>query len=336
MLKLIEALAPTLIQRNSMVTTEDVRAAYRLILGREPENEEVLEDCARQSDSLEDLRETFLHSAEFANSWSHSARKALHSPPIEVEVEATGEKLSIMMRHIEANWHHLGISDPHWSVITHDAFRASNILHTEKRFYESGKYDVETLQRTAERCGTSLTGFNRCLELGCGVGRMTIWLAGLFERIVAADISQAHLALAREALDRFERGNADIIHLASFESLETLPQFDVFFSVIVLQHNPPPLIVLLLKTLLNKLQPGGIAYFQVPTYRPGYRFRVDEYLRSASPTGGMEMHLLPQHVLFDVLQQSGCRILECWEDFCTGDRQTISNSIFARKQLAVA
>jgi SAM-dependent methyltransferase len=318
-----------------MVTTEDVRAAYRLILGREPENEEVLGDCARQSDSLEDLREAFLRSAEFANSWSHSAPKALHSPPIEVEAEASSEKLSIMMKHIEANWHHLGTSDPHWSVITHDAFRVSNIAHTEKRFYESGKYDVERLQRTAERCGISLAGFNRCLELGCGVGRMTIWLAGLFERIVAADISPAHLALARQALDRFELSNVDIVHLASFDSLvERLPEFDVFLSVIVLQHNPPPLIVLILKTLLNKLQPGGITYFQVPTYRRNYRFRVDEYLRSASPTGGMEMHLLPQHILFDVLQHTGCSLLECREDFCTGDHQTISNSIFARKQLA--
>ena len=127
----------------------------------------------------------------------------------------------------------------------------------------------------------------------------------------------------------------DIVHLASFDSLvERLPEFDVFLSVIVLQHNPPPLIVLILKSLLNKLQPGGIAYFQVPTYRRNYRFRVDEYLRSASPTGGMEMHFLPQHILFDVLQHTGCSLLECREDFCTGDHQTISNSIFARKQLA--
>jgi SAM-dependent methyltransferase len=318
-----------------MVTIEDVRVAYWLILGREPENEEVLEDRARQCDSLDDLRKVFLHSAEFANSWAHSGQKPLHSPPLEVEVETNSEKLSIMMKHIEANWHHLGLSDPHWSVITHDAFRASNIVHTEKRFYESGKYDVERLRRAAERCGIKLTGFKRCLELGCGVGRMTIWLAGLFQRIVAADISRAHLALAREALDRFERRNVDVVHLASFEALKALPEFDVFLSVIVLQHNPPPLIVLLLKTLLNKLQPGGIAYFQVPTYRPNYRFQVDEYLSGVSPASGMEMHLLPQYILFDVLQQSGCKLLECWEDFCTGDHQTISNSILVGKQLVV-
>jgi hypothetical protein len=100
----------------------------------------------------------------------------------------------------------------------------------------------------------------------------------------------------------------------------------------VLQHNPPPLIAALLTRLLNKLRPGGVAYFQVPTYRLNYRFLVDEYLRTASPMDGIEMHVIPQWVLFDILHRCGCRLLECREDHWTGDPRMISNSIFLRKQ----
>jgi SAM-dependent methyltransferase len=320
-----------------MISSEDVRAAYRLILGRDPESEEILTKHTQHAHSLEDLRRIFFCSSEFQNipwvriPWLHSPERPLDWPPISVEVDTDNAKLSTMMRHIEANWRHLGLSDPHWSVLTNEAFRASNITHTEALFYESGKPDVDRLGLTAERCGISLAGLTRCFELGCGVGRMTTWLAAVFERVVAADISPMHLSFARQALDRQDRRNVDLVHLDCFSALEAIPEFDVFFSFIVLQHNPPPLIAALLKIVLKKLRRGGVAYFQVPTYRLNYRFRVDEYLRTASPTEGMEIHAIPQHILFDIVRQSGCRLLECREDHWTGDYGTISNSIFATK-----
>jgi hypothetical protein len=116
------------------------------------------------------------------------------------------------------------------------------------------------------------------------------------------------------------------------QAFETLPTFDLFTSVIVLQHNPPPIIAMLLKGLLCKLRPGGIAYFQVPTYKHDYGFTVDKYLQDAAQTQGMEMHVIPQHVLFDLLRQCGCQLLECREDGWSGDSSIISNTIFARKE----
>src|SRR5262245_59675222 len=132
-----------------MITTEDVRAAYRLILGRNPENEEVLLRHSREAHSLADLRKRLLSSAEFRSDPSASAsQRPLNWPPIEVEVDTSDRQLSAMIKHIEVNWHALGLSDPHWSVLSQKAFRAANIANTEEQFYESGKPDVEKLQRT--------------------------------------------------------------------------------------------------------------------------------------------------------------------------------------------
>jgi SAM-dependent methyltransferase len=152
----------------------------------------------------------------------------------------------------------------------------------------------------------------------------------VFGRIIAADISSSHLALARESLEVYCHRNVDLVHINSFDTLETLPEYDAFISVIVLQHNPPPLIAALLSTILRKLKPGGFAYFQVPTYRLHYSFKIDDYLR-ALPTE-MEMHCLPQYRVFEILHQNGCRVLECREDGWTGIKDGISNSFFAIKE----
>jgi len=77
-----------------------------------------------------------------------------------------------------------------------------------------------------------------------------------------------------------------------------LPQVDVIYSIIVLQHNPPPVIDRILGTFARILKPGGIAYFQVPTYVQGYSFDLGEYLESKVGTPSMEMHVYPQDRVF--------------------------------------
>lgn len=41
-------------------------------------------------------------------------------------------------------------------------------------------------------------GFMRCVELGCGVGRVTVPLAKRFVQAIGLDISSAHLRVAQE------------------------------------------------------------------------------------------------------------------------------------------
>ena len=69
--------------------------------------------------------------------------------------------------------------------------------------------------------------------------------------------------------------------------------------MIVLQHNPPPVIRLIVRAFLKALNPGGMAYLQVLSYRVGYRSSPGEYLENeAKKHVMMEMHVLPQRVPF--------------------------------------
>lgn len=258
--------------------------------------------------------------------------KPRDGPPMRVAVDAGPDGLSAMLAHIEARWRELGDLAPHWSVLTNPDFLPENIAANEPRFYETGAGDVHVLRQTAARCGVTLDGAGRCFELGCGVGRVSVWLAKEFAEVVAADVSPAHLRLAAEALARFQVSNVRLVRVESL-GLETIPEFDTFFSVIVLQHNPPPIAAALLDTILRKLRPGGIAYFQVPTYGPAYSFGVAEYLSGMERRIGMEMHVLPQPAVFEILRRNGCDLLECREDDAVGDHEGfVSNSFFARKR----
>ena len=168
------------------------------------------------------------------------------------------------------------------------------------------------------------------LELGCGLGRSTIWLAQEFRNVVGADISAPHLRMAAEIATRFGRPNISFLNVSDLSALKTGPEFDAFFSIIVLQHNPPPIIHHLLTTILGRLKLGGIAYFQVPTYRLGYTFDVQRYLATPLRLGVPEMHVIPQPELHTLIENAGCRILEMREDSAAGGDH-ISSRLFVRK-----
>jgi trans-aconitate methyltransferase len=107
--------------------------------------------------------------------------------------------------------------------------------------------------------------------------------------------------------------------------------YDLLYTRIVLQHNPPPVMHHVLNGLLGQLNPGGVAYFQVPTYNAGYSFSIDSYLATDNTTN-MEMHYLPQPALFALLARHGCQLLEIREDDAIGlSHNAVSNTLLVRK-----
>ena len=313
-----------------MLTVSDIEYAYRLFLGREPENSDVVRTLIESCESIGDLRARFLSSQEFQSHIGSSPNQRPRGDRMPVELSVSRQTLARLIYHVEGTWQELGKSEPHWSVLTHETFLSNNIEQNKSSFFSTGEGAVDELRQTADRCGIDLANYRSCFELGCGVGRVTLWLSRTFPHVVAADISGPHLELAKESLARYNRDNVTFVKLSSIEDVERLSDFDVFYSLIVLQHNPPPVIALLLSQILRKLLPGGIAYFQVPTYAVGYRFNAREYIDGLTARG-MEMHVLPQDTLFQIINDCGCRLLEVREDNSTGDPNMVSNCVLAVK-----
>ena len=304
------------------VSKSDIISAYRLILGREPESDSAV-DSHLGASSLAELWQTFLASEEFRQNAFGSSRSAadnfipLNVIPNHVETRVTQKNLKLLMERVESVWSRLGSTAPLWSVLTDPKYVAefgdANVLS----FYQSGLVDLEILQATLQRCAPA---FNlqsaKIIEYGCGVGRVTVHLAKVCAHVVACDISEPHLLYAMKHLAQNKIENVSLSRV-TIDQLMPDCECDLWFSRIVLQHNPPPLIAEVIRQAFLKLKPGGVAIFQVPTYRVDYEFSVAKYLQT-DPLFAMEMHVIPQSEIFQIARSCGMTLQEVREDNSTG------------------
>ncbi len=122
---------------------------------------------------------------------------------------------------------------------------------------------------------------------------LALWLADHFQHIVAADISSSHLKIAEDELAERGKTNVSFLNVSTMSALADIAPFDAFFSMISLQHSPPPVIKHVLMQVLGKLKPGGIAYFQLPTLIPDREFDAEAYLADPEAHKGMETFAVP-------------------------------------------
>lgn len=238
------------------------------------------------------------------------------APPADVEHEVSAGDMDRLVARITDQWTRLGETEPHYSVLTHDDFRAKNLdADMLRHFRETGRVAAAAVQAFEAREGhAGRRGV--CLELGCGVGRVTRFLADQFDEVIAVDISPGNLRLCAEYMR--EEGVTNVTTVQAFgpATLESLPEINFFFSIIVLQHNSPPIQKAMLRTILSKIRPGGGALFQIPTDIAGYRFSVEDYLASAEPE--MEMHALPKPVVLKLISDAGLIVSDVMPDSFTG------------------
>jgi 2-polyprenyl-3-methyl-5-hydroxy-6-metoxy-1,4-benzoquinol methylase len=250
---------------------------------------------------------------------------------MQIDLGADVTELQAMHQHVDATWSHLGEVEPYWSVLTHPMFQADALSSHRDLFFESGKQTVEDFCAFVLRSGVRLSADQICFELGCGVGRLTAWLSPMFSRVIAADVSANHLRIAKTTLSQMGVRNASFYHVANLNDLARIGRFDVFFSLIVFQHNPPPIMAYMLRTILMQLNPDGIGYFQMPTYSKGYSFGVRSYLARIREKNEMEHHVLPQRNVLEIIYDCGCELLELREDGWTGDIDGVSNTFLVQK-----
>jgi SAM-dependent methyltransferase len=317
---------------------EDVRAAYRWILGREADASG-LENYASMIDrgelGMAQLRDILLTSDEARAKIGHGAApaSAIDGAPIgrhldaqsnPIEIGCTPDQLQAMFDRIAGNWRHFGETEPHWSVLTNPVFFKETLPHHIAGFFEHGRGDVEQALNYLRRAGLRAEGFDRALDFGCGVGRLTVALAVYAKQVVGVDVSQGHLNEAVKSAAEFGVRNAAFRAIGSVADLDDIGGFDLIISRIVLQHNPPPVMAAIYRKLLHALRPGGVAVIQMPTFIAGQPFSVSGYLDSANEP--MEMNALPQHEIFSIVAEEGCRPVEVREDAHLGEIDGLSHT----------
>lgn len=287
------------------------------------------------SDAAEPLPEVTTYTEQVADETRPVASLVLplDAAPIQVETETDAAGLAALLAHTERTWTRLGDEEPHWSVISAERFKQDQLAAHQAEFNASGAGDLALFMAFLARNSVDPAGFQRVLEYGCGIGRVTRFFAERFPQVLACDISPSHLKQAELYLQDCGLSNVEWQRIRGIDDISGAADIDVVFSVIVLQHNPPPTIVAILDRLLARLRPGGVAYFQVPTHAVDYRFQVDDYLKWGLQAQHVEMHYLPQRHVFRLAREHDCDVLEVREDDWVGRREVeLSNTFLLRKR----
>ena len=132
----------------------------------------------------------------------------------------------------------------------------------EDKYKGSGYNDVKKFILGDELLN-SLINFKETtiLEIGCGNGRLTEFLAGIFRKVYGVDISPTMVDLAKSRL--FELDNVDFLVGDGLHFMLPDSAVDLVFSYIVFQHFPSLDMVLKnMKEVKRVLKDGGLAKIQ--------------------------------------------------------------------------
>ncbi|RAO01324.1 hypothetical protein GAR06_04031 [Micromonospora saelicesensis] len=151
-----------------------------------------------------------------------------------------------------------------------------------EEFLATGRTDVEGTSGQLRQLGLP-TRWERVLDFGCGVGRLSQALAPHADEVVAVDIAPTMLEAARR-LNRSAENIRFVLNDAPDLSQFPDGHFDLVYSALVLQHLPRPAIDHYLAEFLRVLRPGGIAVVGLPT-EPGRTAR------------GIVWHLAPSRLI---------------------------------------
>lgn len=159
---------------------------------------------------------------------------------------------------MKEDWNQRAVENARWYINT------ARLDQTEEEFHQTGLREVdiwilpELELLTQGRDPKSL----QFLEIGCGIGRMTRPLAGIFGHVIGTDVSGEMIRQARERL-------ADFPNVSLWETsggdVGPVPDesIDIAFSIFVFQHVPSRAAIR--ATLLDAwraLRPGGLLRFQ--------------------------------------------------------------------------
>lgn len=158
-------------------------------------------------------------------------------------------------------WQRWSEIDPYFGVLADERFRKSSFADHRAEFWTIGALYVAAQMEKAERHFGVLTR-RHALDFGCGVGRLSLPLAEIFEQVVGLDVASAMLVEAQR--NSVENGASNLSFALSDDHLSAARgRFDMVMSCIVFQHIPVKRGMAILNQLLDRVELGGVLSLQI-------------------------------------------------------------------------
>lgn len=217
------------------------------------------------------------------------------------------------------NWEGFAQNDPLWSICTNPLKKGGKWDLDE--FFEMGKTEVDSMIGLLQEKNYLTAAQLKCLDFGCGVGRLSRALSNYFNEVVGLDVSATMIQKAKE----FNKDFAQKLSFIHNESIDLLPfddsSFDFVFSSIVLQHIPKPASINYINEFTRICKPDGLIVFQLPVedirklsllQQLQSKIKIRERLALLGLGSGfqMEMHTIPEEEVIRVIESANCQLLE--------------------------
>ncbi|MDX2032133.1 MAG: class I SAM-dependent methyltransferase [Blastocatellia bacterium] len=210
---------------------------------------------------------------------------------------------------MKRDWDERAREDARWYINT--------LRHrqSDEEFDQTGAVDVERLVRadlpllTGGREAATL----RALEIGCGAGRMTRHLAGIFAHVTGIDVSGEMIRQARERLagiaDKVDLRETNGVDLALFDD----EAFDLILSAYVFQHVPSAEVIASnVREAWRVLAPGGVFKFQTSAVAAPEFERAEKDTWSGATFGEDRIREFARAVGAQLIGIFGANTQYCW------------------------
>lgn len=164
------------------------------------------------------------------------------------------------LQKLKRNWNKLADEDALWAILS-DPTKKHNKWQLEE-FFKTGEKEIHDIFKKLEFLDLKVK-FGRCLDFGCGAGRLTQALGNLFNESIGVDISEKMIELAKI----YNLRDNCKFFVNEDENLNLFPDnyFDLIYSNITFQHIHPTYALTYLRACLRKLVIGGVMVFQITT-----------------------------------------------------------------------
>lgn len=218
------------------------------------------------------------------------------------------------LKSLEKTWDRLGVIDPLWAILSFPNKRGCKWELGE--FFKSGKTEIIEIMKYAKLLSVKIS-FEKALDFGCGVGRLTQALADYFDLVYGVDIAPSMIKSAEKYNQYPDRCK---YFLNKTYSLKIFPDnyFDFVYSNITLQHMLPKYSKKYIQEFLRILKYGGLLIFQIPSHQIeqfSQRKKVEEIIKKLTPKKILELRgkikkTYPKIEMHGVKKNEVVRILE--------------------------
>ena len=168
-------------------------------------------------------------------------------------------------------WDDFAKKNPEYYILTRDVDYSTR--EGKRIFFESGK---KFTNKTLKNVSPLLPDKERALEIGCGIGRLTLPHSNYFDEVIAVDIAPTMLAKLKENAAKFGHEN-----IKTYISSERWWQFKISYaySYLVFQHiEDVGIIEQYISRIASCLKRGGIAQIQFDTRNTNLLYTIRNWI----------------------------------------------------------